>query len=328
MVRRATREVGVGLGVTLLFMVLCIQAAYAGDKPPHNRPPDNRPPTGEVDVNLNGNNNELTSTTDVSVHAEGGDGGTGGAATSTIGDVSSAGGEASSHSSVGDTTAMGGEGGASSSTASNDGVTVESTDNSENNNTNVVLVPNNNTAGCMRVFGISFGTHDGAAALGAPFRDEACDFEQAADDAAARGDHKIAWWWRCHKKNLYKTFKQKGDTKEMAHLKCWNSMTEMLTGQVIVDKDEYDSLMAQAVQKEELEEYAEQIEYRYSQQQNLIDSLKQEHEQDEQELARLKRKAAELAAEQQAQKDNDAARRAAALKALSKKGEREAKDDG
>jgi hypothetical protein len=188
-------------------------------------------------------------------------------------------------------------------------MSAEFNDNSshESNNTNVVLVPNNNTAGCMRVWGVSFGNHEGAAALGMPFRDGACDYEAAADDAAAIGQHEIAWYWRCHKKNLYKTFD--GTNKVAA---CFEKMRDMLsiqgsdepvpTGHVIIEEEEYELLMAQAVQKEELEEYAEQQEYRYEQQQSLLEELKKEHQSEEEELERLKRKAAELAAEQEARK--------------------------
>jgi len=114
----------------------------------------------------------------------------------------------------------------------------------------------------------------------------------------------------------------------MSHLKTEKEIVvyEPPSGQVLVPEDEYESLMVQAVQKEELEEYAQQQEDRYAQQQSLLDSLKNEHKDDEAELERLKIKAAELAAEQQKKKESDAARRAAALEALTKKSE--AKDDG
>lgn len=304
MVRRPTRTVVVGLAAIMVFWFACIQMAYAtppDNRPPDNRPPDSRPPTGEVNVQVTNENlsqsqaeanaqagAEATAQTTVTTTAQGGDGGDGGAG--------GAGG-----------TGYGGE-----ATASNEGVSAEFNDNSsyENNNTNVVLVPNNNTAGCMRVWGVSFGNHEGAAALGMPFRDGACDYEAAADDAAAIGQHEIAWYWRCHKRNLYKTFGgAKADSKILA---CFDKMKDMLaiqgsdepvpTGHVIIEEEEYELLMAQAVQKEELEEFAEQQEQRYAQQQNLLDALQAEHESDEDELARLKRKAAELAAAQEARK--------------------------
>lgn len=170
----------------------------------------------------------------------------------------------------------------------------------------------------MRVYGLSFGNGDGAGALGVPFRDKACDYEQAADDAAAMGEHKIAWWWRCHKKNLWKTFE--GDSREMKHLACWNSMVSMLDPKPVASLDDFD--IEQLVAQVSKEEYAEQqklVEDKMAQQQNLIESLKEEHAEDKAEIERLRREAARLRAEQKAQEERDAARRAAALKALAKK---------
>lgn len=172
----------------------------------------------------------------------------------------------------------------------------------------------------MRVYGLSFGNGDGAGALGLPFRDKACDYEQAADDAAATGQHKIAWWWRCHKPHLYKTFS--GDSKEMKQLACWNSMVSMLDPKPQASADDYDieALVAQ-VSKEEYEEQQQLVEKRIAQQNNLIESLKQDHEDKDAEIERLKREAARLRAEQKKAEDRDAARRAAALRALTKKSE-------
>lgn len=300
MVRRQAGKIGVAL---LILVAMAVQAT-----PPNNRPPDNRPPSGEINVNSQSEaeaaalahasasaelQNETTVTATNTATAEGGHGGDGG---------------------TGIAEAAGGH-------ATNEGITVEGDEfNSESTNTNVVLVPNNNTSDCNRVYGISFGNGEGAGALGVPFRDKSCDYEQAADDAAAVGNHKIAWWWRCHKPNLYKTFKGKDETKEMAQLKCWNSMVQMLEPQAaVVDESGY--MMAQVS-----EEQLELVENRINQQQNLIQSLEKDHADKDAEIERLKHQAAKLRAEQKQQEDADAARRAAALKALSRKSE--AKDDG
>jgi hypothetical protein len=115
--------------------------------------------------------------------------------------------------------------GALSSNASNDGVTVEGdTSNVQNNSSNIVLVPNNNTESCLRVWGISFGKDGTAGALGIPWRSGACDFEQAADDAFAAGERDLGWFWKCKSKNLYKQFKSKGDSEEQAESKCYDRM--------------------------------------------------------------------------------------------------------
>lgn len=100
--------------------------------------------------------------------------------------------------------------------------------NTENNSSNVVLVPNNNTENCLRVWGISFGNSNGAGGIGIPTRSAACDFEQAADDAASVGNHDLAWFWRCHKGNIYKPFRVKGGTKQEAIGRCHNKMLAMI----------------------------------------------------------------------------------------------------
>ena len=80
-----------------------------------------------------------------------------------------------------------------------------------NNNTtyeasapNIVMVPNNNTESCLRVFGIMFSNQQGGGGLGIPWRSKKCDFEQAADDAFAQGEQKLGWYWKCQNPNLYK----------------------------------------------------------------------------------------------------------------------------
>ena len=88
----------------------------------------------------------------------------------------------------------------------------------------IVMVPNNNTAGCQRVYGIMFSSSSGGGGLGYPYRDKDCDFEQAADDASATGQHTIAWYWRCHKKALYKQF---NGSKEQRIEACHQRMLGM-----------------------------------------------------------------------------------------------------
>lgn len=122
----------------------------------------------------------------------------------------------------------------------------------ENNSSNVVLVPNNNTESCLRVFGISWGNGDGAGAFGIPWRAKACDFEQAADDAAASGHLAMAWYWRCHKKNLYKTFRIPGVKKSAEQLvtACHDKMSGLLeAGSLQADfetlQKKYDIILAE-----------------------------------------------------------------------------------
>lgn len=97
-------------------------------------------------------------------------------------------------------------------------------------------------------------------------------------------------------------------------------------GKLLVDENEYHSLLLAQVQQEELDEQRELAEERYAQQQSLIEDLQKEvaeHEQDDAEIARLKRQAAELTAEQEARKQAEADRRAKAkarLKAREEQG--------
>lgn len=306
---------------TVLMVLVFFSAKISYATPPDNRPPDNRPPDrslpiGEVNVQTTTNNlsqsdsqanaqagAEAFNQTTVETTAQGGAGGSGG---------SGYGGEGGSVTVNigGDGDGENGAGALVNDTSTNSFESGDTNFNSESTNTNVVVVPNNNTANCMRVFGISFGNGDVATGLGYPHRDKACDFEQAADDAAATGNHKIAWWWRCHKPALYKTFKSKGTSSEMAQLSCWNSMIEMLSipgsnepvpsGQVIIPEDEYETLMMAQVQQEDLE----LLEDKYSKQQNLIDELQEEiaeHDNDQAEIDRLKRESAALRAAQKAE---------------------------
>ena len=89
------------------------------------------------------------------------------------------------------------------------------------------------------------------------------------------------------------------------------------TGSMLLPVDEYDELLAQAANAEEVEEFVEQAEYRYAQQTNKLEA------QDE-ELERLKREAAELKAAQKADEERVETRQQA-LTALYEK--RVAKDE-
>jgi hypothetical protein len=121
----------------------------------------------------------------------------------------------------------GGEGGTGGSAhATNEGVTVDASDSSsvENNSSNIVLVPNNNTENCLRVIGLAFGRNGESAAFGWPYRSKKCDYEGAADDAFAAGERELGWFWKCENPNLYKSFRDKGESKESAKTGCLGKM--------------------------------------------------------------------------------------------------------
>ena len=131
----------------------------------------------------------------------------------------------------------------------------DTTFNSTNKSSNVVLVPNNNTENCLRIWGISFGNSSASGGIGYPHRSAACDYEQAADDAAAVGDQNLAWYWRCHKRNIRKPFKGKGVSSAQATEACHAKMTQFMDVgtlamrnselerrvQILLDEREFDS---------------------------------------------------------------------------------------
>lgn len=70
----------------------------------------------------------------------------------------------------------------------------------------VVMIPNNNTEQCLRIWGLSFVNQNGGGGLGIPTRSRECDLEAAADDAAAHGLLELAWTFKCKQKALKKAF--------------------------------------------------------------------------------------------------------------------------
>jgi hypothetical protein len=103
------------------------------------------------------------------------------------------------------------------------------TQNYESGPADLVLVPNNNTENCLRVFGFSAGNRDGSAMFGIPFRSKRCDYEQAADDAFAAGEREIGWFWKCHNSSLYKPFRDRGESREQAIEDCVARMVGPIT---------------------------------------------------------------------------------------------------
>ncbi len=91
----------------------------------------------------------------------------------------------------------------------------------------LVLIPHNNTADCQRVFGFGGARPSGGAVFGIPFTSKDCTFEGDADDAFAAGQYAIGYYWDCHKKPAYKSFRRAGASKEQAIQACWRRMMEL-----------------------------------------------------------------------------------------------------
>lgn len=109
-------------------------------------------------------------------------------------------------------------------------------DSVENNSSNTVLVPNNNTESCLRVWGIAWGEGGKSGALGVPWRSKACDFEQAADDAFAAGERSLGWFWKCQNKSLARPFKLDGITWDEAKYLCHQKAVGVIDNLATIDK--------------------------------------------------------------------------------------------
>jgi len=100
----------------------------------------------------------------------------------------------------------------------------------------LVLVPNNNSEPCLRVFGLAFGNDNASGMFGVPWRSAACDYGKAAADAFAGGERELGWFWNCHKRSLYKPFKDKGESKEQAIEDCTSMAVGEVTAQATIAK--------------------------------------------------------------------------------------------
>jgi hypothetical protein len=116
--------------------------------------------------------------------------------------------------------------------ANNEGNNLSVNSNYEGGPADLLLVPNNNTENCLRVFGFSFGNKDGSGMFGFPWRSKQCDYKGFAADADAQGNLELGWFWRCHMKSAYKVFRDKGESEEAAIGQCHEQMVgkvELLT---------------------------------------------------------------------------------------------------
>jgi hypothetical protein len=132
---------------------------------------------------------------------------------------------------------------------------VEFNSNYESQAPDVVLIPNNNTEKCLRIFGLSFSTTDGGGGIGFPWRSAACDFEQAADDAFAAGERDLGWFWKCQSKNLYKPFRSKGESKESAMSDCQDRMMQGVSQASMITRLQQDLTELNRLREQELEQY-------------------------------------------------------------------------
>lgn len=125
--------------------------------------------------------------------------------------------------------------------ASNEGNSLSVNEKHERSAPPTVLVPNNNTARCIKVYGFSGSNVSGSAMFGWPVRDKDCDFEAAADDAFAAGERSLGWFWKCHEKSLYKPYynRQRGQSRAAAQAAatevCQAAMVQTADAQAEID---------------------------------------------------------------------------------------------
>lgn len=213
------------------------------------------------------------------------------------GDARARGGDAEANAA---STAEGGQGGSSSVTTNNE-------------HTSLVLTGARDTAACFTKvtigaegFGIGFSRSD-------PYckkiRLIAAQHEKGNHDAAVKLECTLSEWKEVFGKDYGACFQA---------LSVEPDLINQLYG-----FEDVDSLHAQ-VSKEEYEEEQELIQYRIEQQQNLIQSLQEEHDEKDAEIERLKREAAELRRTREVEEQEEAIK-AAKFQAILQK--REESDD-
>ena len=202
-----------------------------------------------------------------------------------------------------------------------------STVSTKSENTSLVLTGARDTADCFTKvtigaegFGIGFSRSD-------PFckkvRLISANIDRGNYEAAARLECTLREWEEVY--GHRKPFGRDGEMTE-GYRQCLEDLTfteEDLTGYLDVPAE----VMVAQVTQEEFEHQQELVEYRIAQQQNLIESLEQDHDAKDEEIARLKREAAELRAAQQ-ERIKDDTEQQAALRAILEKREAADKEKG
>lgn len=117
-------------------------------------------------------------------------------------------------------------GGAGVSSVNNEGNSLSVSSNYEAQAPDVVLIPNNNTERCLRVWGLSFSNQSGGGGIGVPMRSRECDLEAAADDAFAQGNIDLGWMLKCKQKSMKKAFANGGNWKQVGEKNCFSTAME------------------------------------------------------------------------------------------------------
>ena len=290
--------------ISALVVLMACWAFYpAFATPPHNRPPDNRPPDQRTDVDVDqGQRQHQGQAQGQQQYAEGGDGTA--TATGGAGGEGGAGGNSDASAGAEASASAGAEAGATGGnvgdiTIEGDTIPANTTHQADielKNTPDIVNITPGSGDDCKAHIGANLSLPGLGTGVTIPLAGRECRKLKYYDRMIGQGDYNAAEIIFCSLKDVQREFRELG-------LNCRDTLSIYVVpppvGQVILTNSEYDELMAEAVQKEEFEEVVEKAEYRYAQQQSLIEELQDEvesHETEAAEVERLKRLAAERAA--------------------------------
>lgn len=148
------------------------------------------------------------------------------------------------------------------------------------------------TASDQKVFAIGGGWLTGNASFRFDLTDKDARVLRIAREWNAEGNHHAADHLQCSVKVVWRPFGSPGECYE-----ALNPPEPEPIGRYL-SHDEYHELTMVQVQQEEFDEAVEQAEFRYAQQQSLIEELEKDHEEDDAEIEQLKREAAIVKATQ------------------------------
>jgi hypothetical protein len=319
------------LAFVLIVAWLMFATGQAYATPPDNRPPDNRPPDrtgGPVSVETQSESeanasSESSSTATSTSHAEGGIGGAGG--------EGGAGGSAESSSHIGDTTAAGGSAEASGGSVGdiniNNGDTIPANTTHKakikiENTPDIVTITPGSGDNCKAHIGANVSIPGLGTGLNIPLPGKECRKLKYYDRMVAMGDLNAAEIIFCSLKEVATEFRQLDldcrDTLSIYAEPIANFNEPQLLEESVVVAEAWsaDQLVAQLSdeQYEELRTQIEETDEEYEEQRTIIKSQADE-------LARLKREAERLKAEQAARKAAEAASQAKFKARLAAKGE-------
>jgi hypothetical protein len=169
----------------------------------------------------------------------------------------------------------------------------------------------NNTASCVRVLGFSFANTSGSGTLGMPLpRSKACDMWKAVQEAQENGHIALSYAFMCEIKNIRKVWGLQ---------RCQEVTGQALSTLAELIEEPVEPILIAQVTQEEFVEQQQEVNDRFNQYEDLVETLIQEQDEKDEEIKRLKREAAVLREKQ----SKEAARRAKVREILKKEQDNE-----